>query len=245
MLTREEFENLRLSEAEKLSDNEHIKASAVKLIEDASQYKWIHQTSWMGEPALQLPQDLSAIQEIIYKTRPTLIIEVGVCWGGTSLFCASAMKAFDIRGEIIGVDLYVPEDLLKRIGNKRTMYRLPPIEIWTGDSVSSEVIKALDNRAFQHDNVMVILDSYHTHEHVLNELRAYSKFLNKGDYLVCCDTIVEDLEQQDDRPWGKGNNPRTALNQFLSENNEFERDVEIENKLLLSCHPDGYIRKTS
>ena len=245
MYTREKFEEMRIEAAKEMRGSLSLSRDAIELIEEASKYKWIHQTNWMGEPALQLSQDLFMLQEIIYKTRPTLIVEVGVCWGGTALFCASAMKTFDIDGEIVGIDIYTPRDLKQRIGDKRVLYKLPPIELWTGNSIGEDIGGSIWRRARNHDNVLVILDSYHTHGHVLEELKIYSQILRKGNYIVVCDTIVEDLQQQDERPWGKGNNPRTALNQFLTENPNFERDEAIHDKMLVSCHPDGYIRKLS
>ncbi|SRR3990167_656262 len=239
MYTREEFEHMRKEEAKRMFLDKKLINQMSKILQKADSYHWIHQTTFAGEPSLQLPQDLFAIQEIIYKTKPTTIIEVGVCWAGTSLFISHLKRT----GLVIAIDKYIPEDLKKRVENKnKGNCDLCFIE---GDSVSNDVLELVKKYKFG-DSTFIILDSNHTHEHVYQELKLYSQFLNVGDYIVVCDTIIEDFEDDKtsrERPWGKGNNPRTALQQFLKENTNFEIDTDIQNKLLLSCQPDGYIRR--
>lgn len=243
MYTREEFEELRIQSATAMAEDGELREKAWNVIVKADRYNWIHQTNWFGEPILQLPQDMFAMQEIIFATRPKVIIEIGVAWGGSLLFYSTLMEC--LGGEqIIGVDIYVPQDLSERISSfGKLSERIKWINGSSTDESTIGKIKSLigDERA-----VMVILDSFHTHEHVLKELQLYSPLVGKGHYLVCCDTHVEDIPEiveNRPRPWGKGNNPKTAVNQFLKENDGFEVDSRLENKLLLTLHPRGYLRR--
>lgn len=241
MHTREEFERLRIESAARMAADETLQRAALDVLVNADRHHWIHQTTWMGEPILQLPQDMFALQEIIFSTKPRFIIEVGVAWGGALLFYSTLMEA--IGGErIIGIDTYVPEDLRKRIG---AFGRLSDRITWIrGSSVAPETIDRVRSIVGTSREVLVVLDSDHTHEHVLRELRAYSPLVGKGCYLVCGDTVVERIPPQTHRPraWGPGNNPQTALASFLSENGRFEVDRVLENKLLFTCNPGGYLR---
>jgi cephalosporin hydroxylase len=188
-----------------------------------------------------LPQDMFALQEIIFKTRPRFIIEVGVAWGGSLLFYSTLMEALGGQ-QIIGIDVYIPDDLRERIG---AFGKLSERIAWiNGSSIEATTISAVKSIIGDCREVLVFLDSNHTHDHVLSELRLYSPLVGKGSYLVCGDTILENLPEQKHRPrsWGKGNNPKTALEQFLGENDRFIVDQELENRLLFSCNPGGYLK---
>lgn len=236
--TREEFEEYRKELASRMRKDKNLQKQANGLIEDALKYKLVHQMNWMDEPTLQLPQDLLAIQEVIRKLNPQLVIEVGVCWGGTTLMMSSILAEQHNQGWIIGIDKYIPEDLEDRLSNKADLLYL--IE---GDSLSEDTLwKVRTSKQQIPNSCLVVLDSLHTEEHVLNELEAYSEF---ADYFVVCDTIIEDLKQPVDRPWGPGNSPRTAINRFLEANKNWERDEDICNKMLISCQPDGYLKRKS
>jgi cephalosporin hydroxylase len=225
-----------------MSGDVELRRKAWDVLIKADRYNWIHQTTWFGEPILQLPQDMFAVQEIIFNTRPKFIIEIGIAWGGSLLFYSTLMEC--LGGEqIIGVDTYVPEDLRQRINSfGKLSERIKWINGSSTDVSTLEKIKSLigNERA-----ILVILDSFHTHEHVLKELRLYSRLVGKGHYLICCDTHVEyipEIVENRPRPWGKGNNPKTAVDEFLTENDRFEIDRKLENKLLLTLHPRGYLR---
>lgn len=241
LLTRKEFEALRNNSAEQMAADEALQAEALNVLVKADQHRWIHQTNWFGEPILNLPQDLFALQEIIFETRPKFIIESGVAWGGSLLFYSTLMEA--LGGEkIIGIDTYMPDDLMQRLtSHGKLSERLIFIK---GSSVEPDTLRQIKDIVGGCRDVMVMLDSFHTHEHVLEELRLYSPLVGKGYYLVCGDTIVEDIPEQKhrSRPWGHGNNPKTALHQFREENDRFEVDKKLNNKLLLTCNPDGYLR---
>ncbi|OQA00607.1 MAG: Rhamnosyl O-methyltransferase precursor [Planctomycetes bacterium ADurb.Bin401] len=241
LFTRQEFEKLRIDSAAQMAADKKLKADALDVLVRADHHRWIHQTNWMGEPILNLPQDMFAIQDIICRTKPKYIIESGVAWGGSLLFYSTIMEAID-GGKIIGIDTYIPDDLRERLNSHGKISQR--ITLINGSSVEQTTVDKV--RAIIGDcrEVMVVLDSFHTHEHVLNELRLYSPLVGKGFYLVCGDTIVEDIPEQTHRtrPWGRGNNPKTALWQFLKENDRFETDKETDNKLLLTCNPDGYLK---
>jgi cephalosporin hydroxylase len=240
MYTRKEFDELRIQWAQEMAGNVTLQHEALEVLIKADRHNWIHQTNWFGEPILQFPQDMFALQEIIFKTRPKYVVEVGVAWGGSLLFYSTLMQA--LGGErIIGVDIYVPEDLKQRIGAFGSLS--DRISWIIGSSVEDTTVNQVKKILNGSREVMVILDSNHTHDHVLAELRAYSPLVGKRHYLICGDTIVEKLPVQTHRPrpWGPGNNPKTALDQFSSENKRFEVDAVLENKLLFTCNPGGYL----
>lgn len=240
MFTREEFEELRKESAQGMAGDHQLQKKALEVLVAADQHRWIHQTTWLGEPILNLPQDMFALQEIIFRTRPKYIIEIGVAWGGALLFFSTLMEVLG-GTKIIGIDLYIPEDLKQRLSSFGRLSER--IELINGSSVDASTVAQIRSMIGDCKDVMVILDSYHTHDHVLRELAAYSPFVGKGNYLVCCDTIVEDIPEQEHRTreWGPGNNPKTAVRQFLQENQRFQVDHALENKLLFTCNPSGYL----
>lgn len=243
MYTREEFQDFREKEALRMKDDENLHADSRELFTKAHTYNWIHQNDWMGEPCLQLPQDLFAIQEIIFKTRPEFIIEAGVAWGGSLLMYSTLMHALGIKGKVIGIDTYMPQDLKKRLLSSKILH--PYLELIEGSSTGDEVVQKVKSTVGNSKNVMVILDSNHTHDHVLRELEIYSEMVGIGNYIVCSSTILEDVPEQThrQRPWGHGNNPKTALKEFLKNNDQFLQDERILNKLLLTCNPNGYLER--
>lgn len=243
MYTREEFEELRVRSAKEMVGDTDLRREAYQVLLKADRYNWIHQTNWFGQPILQLPQDMFALQEIIFRTRPKFIIEVGVAWGGSLLFYATLMEV--LGGErIIGVDIYVPDDLVKRISSYG---RLAERITWiNGSSVEEATVAQVRSIVSDSREVLIVLDSFHTHEHVLRELQLYSELVGPGYYLACFDTYVDDIPEivaNRPRPWGAGNNPKTAVREFLAENQDFEIDELLENKLLLTLCPSGFLRR--
>lgn len=240
MYTREEFERFRNQWARAMADDVELRRQALDVLTKADHYNWIHQTTWFGEPILQLPQDMFALQEIFFTTRPKYVVELGVAWGGSLLFYSTLMQI--LGGErAIGVDIYIPDDLRVRLSKFGPVSeRICLIQGSSVERASADQVHALLDGSRQ---VLLILDSDHTFEHVLKELRLYSPLVGKGHYLVCSDTVVEDIPPQTHRPrpWGPGNSPRTALGEFLRENDRFEVDQLLESKLLLTCNPRGYL----
>jgi cephalosporin hydroxylase len=218
-------------------------------LQDAAQYfnlesnkaKYSYNFSWMGRPIIQYPQDMIAMQEIIWDVKPDLIIETGIAHGGSLVYYASLLELIG-NGEILGIDIDIREHNRKAIEVHPMFKRIQMIE---GSSLSEEVIRQVKARAAGKKKVLVSLDSNHTHEHVLQELKLYSEFVSMDSYLVVFDTIVEDLPDNylPGRPWRKGDNPKTAVHDFLEQNDQFIIDQSIDNKLLISVAPGGYLKK--
>jgi cephalosporin hydroxylase len=241
VVTKGEFVEINARAAAEMSLDEGLQAKALEVLVEADRYRWIHQTTWFGEPVLNLPQDMFAIQDIIWRTRPEFVIEVGIAWGGALLFEACLLEILNGR-RVIGIDIFIPPDLRQRLSNHgRIAERLTLVE---GSSTDPGTLTRVEEILAGSRKALVVLDSFHTHEHVLNELRVYSRFVGKGHYMICADTIVERMPPQlhRARPWGPGNNPATAVSEFLSESGRFIVDDEIDKRLLLSCHPGGYLR---
>lgn len=241
IISKEEFLQLNEQAAHEMSQDKELQAEALDVLVKADRHRWIHQGTWFGEPLLNLPQDMFAIQDIIWRTRPDFIIEVGVAWGGGMLFESMLLEILGGQ-KVIGVDIFIPHDLRKRLmGHGKLSERLVLIE---GDSTSADTLLKIREVIGGAKKIMVMLDSNHTHEHVLGELRAYAPFVEKGQYLICGDTIVEYMPPQlhVNRPWGPGNNPATAVREFLQETDRFVVDEKIDQRLLFSCHPGGYLQ---
>lgn len=197
--------------------------------------------TWMGRPIIQYPQDMIAMQEIIWAVQPDLIIETGIAHGGSLIFYASILELIG-KGEVLGIDIDIREHNRQEI-EKHPMYKR--IKMIQGSAISEEIIEQIKPHAVGKKTVMVCLDSNHTHDHVLRELELYSPFVTVGSYLIAFDTIVEDLpaDLYKDRPWTVGDNPKTAVFEFLKTNKDFEIDKSVDNKLLVSVAPDGYLKR--
>lgn len=241
LFSRAEFERLRMDSALSMSQDGKLLEQARNVLIEADHYYWIHQANWFGQPILNLPQDMFALQEIIFRTRPKFIIELGVAWGGSLLFYATLMKVLGGK-RVIGIDIYMPDDLRQRLSDVTEVS--DKILLIEGSSVEPDIVDKIRKEVNHCRETMVILDSNHTHDHVISELRIYNPLVGKGFYLICGDTIIEDMPVQKDRPrpWGPGNNPRTAVLEFLGENDRFVLDESIDRKLLLTCMPGGFLK---
>lgn len=204
--------------------------------------KFSYQFDWLGVPIIQMPGDLIIFQEIVYKTQPDLIIETGVARGGSIIFWASIQKLCGIPGKVLGVDLDIREHARNAINYSNFKDEIYLIE---GSSVEAKVIEQIKSIVSQHKRVMVVLDSNHTHNHVLSELEIYSKFVTKDCFLVVLDTVIDELTLDKERPWGPGFSPKTAVKEFMSKNSEeFIREKSYEQKVVLSVAPHGFWIKT-
>jgi cephalosporin hydroxylase len=242
-----EFSNERAQRILTNSKNDAIKNASRAFMVESTIPKYSYNFSWMGRPIIQYPQDIVAIQEIIWQVKPDLIIETGIAHGGSLILSASLLSLLEICGEIengrvVGVDIDIRQHNRIEIEKHPLSKKITMLE---GSSIAPEIISEVHKVASSKKRVMVFLDSNHTHKHVLEELNLYSPMVSRGSYLVVFDTIVEDLPEKliSDRPWSKGNNPKTAVWEFLKDNKDFERDTNIDNKLLISVAPDGYLRK--
>ena len=242
IITKKKFLDFNKQASKKMSNDKNLQTNAIKVLIDADKkYRWLHQQSWLGKPCLNLPEDMFALQEIIVNTKPDYIIETGVAWGGSILFGASMIKLVGGK-KIIGIDTFMPSSVKKRIFKHKFLSN--NIRLISDDSTSESTIRKIKKIIGKSKKVLVILDSNHTHDHVLKELNLYSKLVTKGNYLICGDTIVDFIPKQTHRtrPWGPGNNPYTALKAFLKlKKNRFKIDKNICNKLLFTNHPRGYL----
>jgi cephalosporin hydroxylase len=222
--------------------NKTLKKAANEFNVQSNKSQYSYNFSWMGRPIIQYPQDMIAMQEIIWEVKPDLIIETGIAHGGSLIYYASLLELIG-EGEVLGIDIDIREHNRKEI-ESHPMYKR--IKMLQGSSISNEIIDQVKNFAEGKKSVLVCLDSNHTHEHVLSELNLYSSFVTLGSYIVAFDTIVEDLPEgyfSQKRPWGVSNNPKTAVEEFLKGNSDFAIDYSIDQKLLISVAPEGYLKK--
>lgn len=238
---RVEFEQSRRANVARMSGDAKLQEATRFLLAQVDGHHWSYVWSWLGLPIIQTPEDIVVFQEIIWSTRPTLIIETGVARGGSLIFLASMLKLIG-QGRVIGVELEL------RPHNRRAIFDHPlsdAIEVIDGSSIEESVTAQVRSRIKSDDRVMVILDSDHTHEHVYKELKQYAPLVTPAQYLVVCDTGVEEVPTQHYRPrsWGPGNNPSTALDAYFAETSIFERDPFLNGKLLLSGSRGGILRR--
>lgn len=219
-----------------------LKKLALDFIVESSRYRYSYNFSWLGRPIIQYPQDIVMLQEIIWEIRPDLIIETGIAHGGSLIFYASMLELLGGNRKVLGIDIDIRKHNRKEIEKHALVKRIEMIE---GSSVAPKVINQVEKMAKGKKSILIALDSLHTHRHVLAELRIYSKFVTKGSYLIIFDTIIDRMPKDffPDRPWGKKNNPWTAVKSFLTENPNFQIDNRIESKLLITVAPNGYLRK--
>ena len=208
---------------------------------DSCRYRYSYNFKWLGRPVIQYPQDLLALQEIIWAVKPDLIVETGIAHGGSLIFSASMLEMIGNDGMVLGIDLEIRPHNRKAIEAHSMAKRIKMIE---GSSVNPAVVDAVEHEVEGRKCILVVLDSCHTHGHVLDELKLYSRFVTKDSYLVVFDTVVEDMPKEffPDRSWGPGNSPKTAVREFLKSNNRFQVDSELQDKLLFTVAPEGYLK---
>jgi cephalosporin hydroxylase len=226
-------------------------------VREISPHKWAYNFSWLGRPAIQFPNDAWAMQELIWQIKPDLIIETGIAHGGSLIFSASMLALLDMceaietghtfdpkvsRRKVLGLDIDIRAHNLEAIVAHPMASRIQMIQ---GSSIAPAVIEQVHQMAAGYQRILVCLDSNHTHDHVLAELEAYAPLASKGSYCVVFDTIVEDMpaDMFPDRPWGPGDNPKTAVWEYLRTHPEFEIDKSIQHKLLITVAPDGYLKR--
>ena len=220
--------------------DENLKGLARDFFNESAKHKYSYHFSWMGRPIIQLPQDMLAMQEIIWRVKPDLIVECGIAHGGSIIYYASLLE-LQGHGEVLGIDRDIRPHNREAIESHPMSKRIAMIE---GSSIDEATIAQVRAIA-EGKKVILVLDSNHTHDHVLAELRAYAPLVAVDSYCVVMDTVVEDMPAEffPDRPWGPGDNPKTAVWEYLKENTDFEIDQQMQDKLLLSVAPDGYLRR--
>ena len=242
MFDRDEFEKEKALEIKKaMADPEFIKKGKDFLIH-GDLYKYGYYWTWLGLPIIQMPEDIVLTQEILWETKPDFVIEAGIAWGG-SLAMYAAFQEIQGYGHVFGIDVTIPEHNRAAIMSTPVSHRITLIEASSSDPRTFETIsKQIPNGS----NILLILDSNHTHEHVLAELRLWSSLLQRGNYIIVSDTIVETIPEQihRPRPWGPGNNPMTGMQQFLSENDQFSSSNSFSDRAFASFNPSGYLKRT-
>jgi cephalosporin hydroxylase len=226
---------------ERLMTDAEVQALSRAWLTEVTRHKYTYNFSWLGRPVIQLPQDLLAVQEIVWRVRPDLIVETGVAHGGSLIHSASLLELLGEDGLVVGVDVDI------RAHNRGAIEAHPlakRIRLVEGSSIDGAVVAAVRAHARGRRRVLVMLDSDHTHDHVLRELSLYAPLVTRDSYLIVFDTLIEDLPAElfAGRRWGKGNNPKTAVWAFLETTRRFEIDASLAGKLLLTCAPDGFLR---
>lgn len=223
------------------TDQNLLKASH-DYMKELIRINFIYNFSWLGRPVIQFPQDLFVMQEIIWETTPDIIVETGIAHGGSIIFYASMLELIG-KGRVIGIDVDIRSHNRVEIEKHPLHKRIDMIE---GSSISADVVEKVKSIVKNEKRIMVVLDSNHTHEHVLKELEYYTPLVSIGNYCVVFDTAVEDFSRECpivDRPWGPGNNPKTAVWEFLKNNDQFVVDSDIDAKLLITSAPNGFLRR--
>lgn len=226
-------------------------------IQHSNRHGYTYNYSWMGRPIIQYPQDMVAIQELIWQVKPDLIIETGIAHGGSLIFSASMLALLDLteaiesgtkldpyrsKRKVLGVDIDIRAHNRAAIEAHPMASRIQMIE---GSSIAADTVTKVKTVASEYSRVLVCLDSNHTHEHVLAELEAYAPLTSIGSYCVVFDTLIEDMPKElfPDRPWGPGNNPKTAVWEWLKAHPEFKIDKVIQDKLQITVAPDGFLKR--
>ncbi|MCP3905639.1 MAG: cephalosporin hydroxylase [Planctomycetes bacterium] len=224
-----------------LGRDEELRRRSVEWIMRATPNRFTYNFSWMGRPVIQFPADMIAIQELIWSTRPNVIIETGIAHGGSAVFSASMLELLGGDGRVVAVDIDIREHNRAAIEEHPMSRRITMIE---GSSIDSGIVNRVRGHVGDGDRVMVILDSHHSHAHVLAELEAYGPLVTRDCYLVVLDTIIEDLPAGflSDTRWDKGDNPKTAVHAYIGGTGDFEIDRAIPDKLQITTAPDGYLR---
>jgi cephalosporin hydroxylase len=238
---RAAFEREKREAAARMAADEELAEAALAVNAAADRHDWSYQWSWLGLPVIQLPPDIVTLQEVIWETRPQLVIETGIARGGSLVLYASILELLG-EGRVLGIDVDIRAHNRAAIEAHPLAHRLDMVE---GSSLDDAVVETARRAAAEAERVMVVLDSDHTHDHVLAELRLYAPFVTVGQFLVVADTFVDQIPPQEHRPrpWGPGNNPATALEAWLDEADGFEPDPFVNAKLLLTASPGGYLRR--
>lgn len=240
-----------------LKSDTDLQALSRVWVREITPHKWAYNFSWLGRPAIQFPNDAWALQELVWRIKPDLIIETGIAHGGSLMISASLLALLDYmdavvsgqvldpkssRRKVIGVDIDIRRHNRLAIEQHPLAHKIEMIE---GSSIAPEIINRVKAAAEGYQRILVCLDSNHTHEHVLAELNAYAPLVSKGSYCIVYDTLIEDMPDHmfTDRPWHPGNSPKSAVDVFLQENSEFVVDSDMDAKLLISVAAGGFLKR--
>jgi len=236
------FYEKRLTDIMKMGKDSKLRKMTIDWMLKANEYKYTYNFKWMGRPIIQYPNDMFIIQELVWQIKPDLIIETGIAHGGSIIFLASMLELIGKKGKVIGIDIDIRKHNKNEIEKHPMIKRIIMIE---GSSTDDAVIDKVYNIAENKKVIMVILDSNHTHSHVIKEMNFYGKLVTVGSYMVIFDTCIENFPKGycKNRQWDVGNNPMTALDEFLEKNNNFIIDEFLNSKAILSNAPRGFLKR--
>jgi cephalosporin hydroxylase len=240
-----------------MKDSKLLKDISKDFFEQSVVSQYSYNFNWMSRPIIQYPQDVMAVQEIIWSVKPDLIIETGIAHGGSLIYSASMLALIDYceakekgklvdpnlsQRKVIGIDIDIREHNRLALDNHPMRHMIELIE---GSSIDKKIFEQVQKLSSSYNKIMVFLDSHHTNDHVLSELEFYSNFVTKNSYCIVFDTVIEDLpaELSSDRPWGPGNSPKTAVKSFLKNNKNFEIDKNYQEKYIITVAPDGFLKR--
>lgn len=238
-----QFQDERAAAIASMGADEELRRKSIDWMLHADRYKYTYNYTWMGRPIIKYPNDMVVQQELMWRLKPDLVIETGIAHGGSIIFSASMMEMMGIDGEVVGVDIDIRPHNRAEIENHPMMKRITMIE---GSSTAPEIFEQVKAKAEGKKCVMVVLDSLHSHQHVYDELQLYPDLVTVGSYLLLPDTFIELFPRgyySHNRPWDVGDNPMTAMRQFLSEDDRFEIDEEIDNKLMITEGIKSYLKR--
>jgi cephalosporin hydroxylase len=252
-----QFADERMERLASFAQDGEFRSLSQRWLEASMRKKYVYNFDWLGRPIIQYPQDMWAVQELIWTVKPDLVIETGIAHGGSLILSASILAMLDYceamekgtsldpratKRRVIGIDIDIREH--NRIAIEAHPLA-PMLTLIEGSSIAPETVAKVKDAAKGYQRVMVFLDSMHTHAHVLEELKAYAPMTSKGSYCVVFDSFVEDMPADlfPDRPWSPGDNPKTALHEYLKTHPEFVIDKSIEGKLLVSVCADGFLKR--
>lgn len=254
-----EFKQQRSDEIAAQGSDTNLQSLTRSWFDASCRNNYCYHFDWLSRPIIQYPQDMVAMQEIIWRVRPDLIIECGIAHGGSLIFSASLLAMIDYcaaveigslldpkasKSRVLGIDIDIRSHNRQAIEAHPLSHKIKMIQ---GSSIAADTIEQVRKFASGFNKVLVVLDSNHTHEHALAELHAFASLTSIGSYCVVFDTAIEDMpaELHKNRPWGPGNNPKTAVWEFLKGNSNFVIDHEIDNKLLISASPQGFLKRVA
>jgi len=255
-----QFENEVQENVRRLSEATELRGQALAwMLNVGATGSYTYNFKWMGRPIIQYPQDMVAMQELIWQIQPDLIIETGIAHGGSLVFSATMLAMLDLCDAIESGSTLKPAESARRVlgididirDHNRAAIEAHPmasrIQMIQGSSIDAKIIEQVHAVAKRYSRILVCLDSNHSHEHVMAELQAYANLTSVNSYCVVFDTVIDDMpaEMCTDRPWGAGNSPRTAVDEFLKTNDNFEINDTIDAKLQITVARGGYLRRVA
>lgn len=253
------FAQERLDRVQAYAQDAEFQSLSQSWLRESMQRKYVYNFDWLGRPIIQYPNDMVAMQELVWRVRPDLIIETGIAHGGSLVLSASLLAMLDMcdaieagqtmdprksRRKVLGIDIDI------RAHNRAAIESHPMadrIEMIQGSSVAPDVVERVHAFAKDYPRVLVCLDSMHTHDHVMAELQAYAPLVSVGSYCVVFDTFVQDMPPGffSDRPWDVGDNPKTAVREWLQGRSDFVVDAQWDQRLMVTVAPQGFLRRVA